>query len=275
VPVNFASLPTNIGAVTLKIMFDPNKLSFIDLQNNTFGANAGPPTGGKIVITWVTPTFPGGTNINGLFLNLRFLYIGGGATPITFTDGCEVSNSPAAQIVPVTWMNGGVNVSFMISGLLRYDNTPNPLLPLVGFTVYLKQGVTTIASTLTDGTGHYSFMAPNGNYTLSATARPGDPWYGDLDDVTALFDYVLSGGPLAYETPLRLTAGDVVVTGVIDLDDVVSEFNRVLDGTPPPDFTAPDWLFDNPAITVSGADLPNQNFFGLCAGDVLGNNPTP
>jgi hypothetical protein len=273
VPITFTNLPANIGAVTIFVNFDLNKLLYIDALNNIHNATVWSPSAGHVAISWaaITPT-----DINGLFLNLRFLYLGGGATPVTFGDGCEVANI-SANIVPLEWNNGGVNVSFEVSGLLRYDNTPNTLLPLVGFTVYLKTdpGGSVVDSATTDGTGYFELMAPNGNYKLSASPAPSSIWFGDLDCAVAIFDYVLSGGPLPYETPLRLLAADVALSGVIDLDDVVAEFNRVLAGTPIPEFTAPDWLFDNPSITVSGADLPNQDFFGLCSGDVLGNNPTP
>jgi hypothetical protein len=277
IPVDFANLPVTMGSATMYLGFDASMLTYIGVMNNTFGATCWSPSSGAVNIAWASAA---STNINGTFLKLRFIYNGGGSGTcgswVSFKDGCEMDNHSAA-IVPVNWNNGGVNLKWKISGLLRYDNTPNPLLPLQNFTVYLKNNPsgTTVASVTTDASGYFEFSNFNGNYKLDAAAPGGEAWYGDFDDVVTLFNYSFYADPIPYQTPLRLLAGDVVVNNSIDFDDVVAEFNFAFYGVQPPEFDAPLWLFETPTLGVNCADVANQNFFGLCAGDVLGNNPTP
>jgi len=79
VPVNFSGLPvppTGMGAVTLFITYDYNKLTFIDAQNNTYGANVNLDASTHIIsIAWASGS---ATDINHKFLDLRFTYNGGG-----------------------------------------------------------------------------------------------------------------------------------------------------------------------------------------------------
>jgi hypothetical protein len=276
VPITFsnpAGPVNNMGALTMYVNFDFNKLTFLDAQNNIHGATVTmDAVTHKISIAWASGT---ATDLTGKFLDLRFICNLAGPAPVTFADGCELANI-AASIVPVNWVNGGVNVMFKISGKLTYNSMPSPNIPLSGYTVYLKTnpGNVIVASAVTTATGYYEFMAAPGNYKLDASAPLTAVWYADLDDVVAMFDYTF-GNPLPYTNALRITAGDVVVDGDITLDDVVAVFNRVFSGTKPPEYTAPDFVFENPLVTVTTADLPNQDFMGLSSGNVLGTNPTP
>jgi hypothetical protein len=275
VPVNFELLPANMGAVTLLINYDYDKLTFVDAQNNTHGANVNLiGSTHTIKIAWNAGS---ATDINGKFLDLRFTYNGGGGgcgAPVSFTDGCELADF-SAVIVPANYISGGVNLIFKISGTLTYNSAPNTPIPLVGFTVNLKTNpaMALVGTTTTDALGYFEFWAANGNYVMEALAPSGYVWSADLDDVVAMFDYV-GGTPLPDQNALRIAAGDVNQNGDIDLDDVVDVFYKV-GGETLPDYLAPDWVFGNPAIIVNCADLPNQNFMGLNTGNVLGSNPTP
>ncbi len=274
VPVNFSGLPTNMGAVTLVIAYDYNRLTFIDGQNYLPGTNIKlDGTNHLIRIAWNASS---AANINGKFLDLRFTYNGGGGAcgaPVSFADGCELANW-SAVIVPANWHNGGVNLMFKVSGILTYNSDPNPPIPLVGFTVHLltNPGNVVAGSATTDINGYYEIWTFNGNYTLDAIAPPGYAWYADLDDVVAMFNYV-GGTALPDTNPLRIKSGDVNQNGDIDLDDVVDVFYKV-GGEILPDYTAPDWVFGNPTVIVNCANV-NQNFMGLDTGNVLGTNPTP
>lgn len=274
VPISFANLPTNIGAVTLFVNFDPTMMTFLDAPVNPFGATAY-GIGTTVGITWANPY---GSDINGSFITLRFMYTCGGATcgtALTFTDGCEIADI-TQQILCMDWHNGGVNLSFKISGTLKYDSDPNTRIPLSGYTVNLKTdpGNVTVGSSVTNASGYYEIWALNGNYKLSASA-PTTVCYADLPDAMALFNFTM-GTPIPYSIPLRVLAGDVAapLDGIPDLVDVLAIFNWTVSGVKPPEFIAPAWVFETPSVVVNSA-AQTKDFMGLNTGNVLGSNPTP
>ncbi len=276
IPISFANLPTNIGAVTLFANFDPAKLTFIDAPVNPFGATAF-ATASQVGISWVNPF---GSNINGSFITLRFMYTCGGSdcgANLTFTDGCEITDI-TTHILCMDWHNGGVNLNFMVSGTLKYNSDPNTRIPLSGFTVSLKTdpGNVTVGSSVTNASGFYSILAPNGTYKLVATA-PITVCYADLPDALALFNYTLLG-TIPNDTPdhLRVLAGDVAapLNGFPDLVDVLAIFNWTVSGVKPVNFIAPPWVFQSPSVVINSA-AQTKDFMGLNSGNVLGSNPTP
>jgi hypothetical protein len=276
IPISFANLPTNIGAVTLFANFDPSMLTFIDAPVNPFGAIVF-STASTVGITWVNPF---GSNINGSFITLRFMYTCGGAscgTNLTFTDGCEIADI-TQHILCMDWHNGGVNLTFKVSGTLKYDSDPNTRIPLSGYTVNLKTdpGNVIAGSSVTNTSGYYEIYAPNGNYKLGVST-PTTVTYADLPDALALFNYTFTG-VIPYDTPdhLRIQAGDVAapLNGFPDLVDVLTIFNWTVSGVKPVTFIAPAWVFQTPSVVVSSA-AQTIDFMGLNTGNVLGSNPTP
>jgi hypothetical protein len=251
-------------------------MTFIKDTLNLFGATTY-AVGTKVGITWANPY---GSNINGSFITLKFMYTCGGAncgTNLTFTDGCEIADI-SQYILCMDWHNGGVNLNFMVSGTLKYDSDPNTRIPLSGYTVYLKTdpGNVTVGTAVTNASGYYSILAPNGNYKLSASAPTTLP-YADLPDALALFNYTM-GTAIPYETAdgLRALAGDVAapLNGIPDLVDVLAIFNWTVSGVKPAEFIAPAWVFQTPSVVISSA-AQTVNILGLNTGNVLGSNPTP
>ena len=208
------------------------------------------------------------------------MYTCGGAncgTALTFTDGCEIADI-TQYILCMDWHNGGVNLSFKVSGTLKYDSDPNTRIPLSGYTVTLKTdpGNVTYGTSVTNASGYYEIWAPNGNYKLGATA-PVTVCYADLQDVVALFNYTLTG-TIPNDTPdhLRVAAGDVAapLNGYPDLVDVVSIFNWTVAGVKPSTFIAPAWVFQTPSVVINSA-AQTIDLLGLNTGNVRGTNPTP
>jgi len=286
VPVYFTGgslATTKISAVTLHIAFDSEKLTFIDVPFNPYGVNYGYNQTTKIItIIW--------TSVDGEYLDrtvslkdfigLRFNYNSGSGAPsaaVSFTGECEITKSSPVEILPLSFVNGGVNYYFTVSGTLNYDSEPQPLIPLDGFTVEIRTepGGILVGSCVTSVIGYYEFSVPNGTYKLSVL-QPSDidhPWYSDLDNALALYDYSLVVPTLPYENALRLLAGDVNMVGGIDLDDAIILLNRILFASDP-DYTSPNWVFENPTVNVNNADV-SLNFMGLSSGDVLGTNTNP
>ncbi|MEI6884507.1 MAG: cohesin domain-containing protein [Bacteroidota bacterium] len=276
VPITFAGLPTNMGAVTINLIFDDTQLTYTgNVIGNTFGATVGPAFGNQISIAWNGAS---ATNINGPlpFLQLQFNYSGSTPAEINFLATCELRDF-GLNLVTATWNNGGVNMLYKISGTLKYNSDPNTRIPLNGFTVYLKTvpGNIVVGSAVTNATGYYEIMAVNGTYKLDAAPSLTAFAYADLQDVVALFNWTM-GTPLPYEIPLRVAAGDVAapLDGYPDLQDVLAIFAWTNSGVKPVEYIAPAWIFQTPAVIVNNAPQ-TIDFLGLSTGNVLGTNPTP
>ncbi|MEI7661283.1 MAG: cohesin domain-containing protein, partial [Bacteroidota bacterium] len=276
VPITFSSMPTDIGAVTMSVVFDQTKLTYVKESDNPYNAFV-QVKNNVITIAWMSGS---PTNINGSFITLMFDYVSDptpdcGPAAITFGDGCQVASTPSGAIVPTNWLNGGVNLKFKITGTLTYDSDPSPRLPMEGYTIYLKSGANVIATTTTAaGTGFFEFLEPNGTYTLEAAVPVGKIWYGDFDDEYYLLDYLIYGNTFPYDNPLRELAADLDQNGSVDFDDDYFLLERLIYDVKDPLWTAPDYLFENPTVVVSCTDV-TKDFMGLCSGNINGANSTP
>lgn len=284
VQISFDNLPTDIGAVTLYANFDNTSLSYVGAPVNPHGALIY-STGNTVAIAWASDS---ATDINGVFAELNFEYNSTGAgcgAPITFADGCEIANVNQ-QIQCMNYHNGGVNMKFKISGILKYDGPPNfAALPLSNFKVYLNSSPEPVApattplavrvdSTVTDASGYFEFWALNGTYYLYggqtiAWAGVGPP------DVTNLRRYIAALSNTIGTDVLRQKAMDINQDGIIDPSDVTPLRREIANLTPNPNYLAPDWFYQNPAVTVNCLNIANQDFYGICSGDANGSYPDP
>jgi hypothetical protein len=293
VPVYFTDMPSDVGAITLYIAFDDSKLTYHPVTDFPGVGDASfNHIGNVIYITWSSTT-PWSLINTTPFCNLNFHIDGGGLAPITFKDGCEIANNhtPTPDIIPTNWHNGGVNLVYMVSGTLTYNNVTNS--PLVGFKVYLKDGPqpippaigpipTKIDSTTTDINGYFEMFVPNGTYYLYAsTTTPWNYTAVNTGDVIQLRLYIANQPntilyPVTPPPPwtLRQLAADINQDGFINTGDVIPLRLRIA-GQPSPNYLAPDWLFENPVVIVNSANMINQNFMGILSGDVNGSYPNP
>jgi hypothetical protein len=286
VPVNFSSFSSNVGAVSIYIGYDNTKLTPIlplDAAHNPYNASVWVTGGNQVNVLWNTSSLVG-NNLNGDFIKLKFHYIGGGATPLIFNPGCEIAD-PLANIIYVNWFNGSVSTNAKVSGILSYDSHPNPFLALGNVTVYLKDGAEPVPpatspvpnilySTTTDANGYFEFHVPNGVYFVYAHST--DAWAGvGVPDVLNLRRYAAGLTPNTIDgDPLRIRTADINQDGFVDVADVLPLRRQIAGLVPNPNWLIPDWLFENPTITVSGTDVI-QNLQGICSGDVNGSYPDP
>ena len=107
--IDVAGLPTNLGAVSLFIGYDPNVLTFI-------GSTPGDPEFAGYFINNMTATNqvgiqwtdPNGVDINGTLLSLNFQYSGlGGSGDLTFDAGSEFTDI-LLNSVAVSYTNGSI-----------------------------------------------------------------------------------------------------------------------------------------------------------------------
>ncbi len=123
VPVTYSGFPTNVGAMTQKISYDPSKLTFISVTgtgNLSTGLNSNVAAG---IIT-VTKTNPLGMDINTSQLNLNFSYTTLATANVNFSTGCVISTVGAANIA-VTYNNGRVDPGTPITAFASFPAIPN------------------------------------------------------------------------------------------------------------------------------------------------------
>ncbi len=97
---------SDVKALTFKVGYDPSKLTFSQVINSVLGGTlTASATSGVVTITWTgtSQNLSAPTNV----FDVKFVYSGGGTTPVTFEPGCQVSNSSLA-LIPVTYVDGEV-----------------------------------------------------------------------------------------------------------------------------------------------------------------------
>ncbi|MBN1338710.1 MAG: carboxypeptidase regulatory-like domain-containing protein [Bacteroidales bacterium] len=151
-----------------------------------------------------------------------------------------------------------------VSGTITYDNSVNS--PLANVTVSVNDGAKgVVATTTTNASGQYKFdYVFEGSYTLSASSTAS---HGGINSTDALLIRRHSIG-LTTLTGLRLTGADVNLSSSVNSTDALLVRRRSI-GLSVGSWTMPDWIFENPAITITNSNV-SQNFLGLCSGDVNG-----
>jgi hypothetical protein len=118
---------------------------------------------------------------------------------------------------------------------------------------------------MTDANGYFEFSGiVNGDYMLDASTTIS--WGGvDIDDAIDVYDFWDAGVPVL--SGIFFTAADVNVDSMVDIDDAIDIYDAWNDGVLPATWNAPNWVFENPVITVSASDV-SVDVQGLCSGDV-------
>ncbi len=157
---------------------------------------------------------------------------------------------------------------YALEGSVTYDNAF--ATPIDGAQVVLTQGMTTVASTLTDNTGHFQFLnvAP-GNYML--LAQSGKAWGGvNATDALGILMHYVGNQNL---TGVRYLAADISADGVVNSLDAlmaILRFNGMITG-----FNVGDWIFQHPGFNYTGTTNVIIPVKGLCYGDVNGSYIPP
>ncbi len=100
---------TDVGAITLKIDYDVNLMTFTGITNTSLtGSWFANAVYGQIAITYQATPLLTGYPINGKLLDLNFNYTGGFSSPLAFTNDCEIVNSSLAN-VPSVFIDGSVS----------------------------------------------------------------------------------------------------------------------------------------------------------------------
>ncbi|MCK9204801.1 MAG: cohesin domain-containing protein, partial [Bacteroidales bacterium] len=178
-PVYFSGLPA-MGAATMYINYDYDKLTYLDVPDtcNPYHAMVAiDPVTHKLSVVWSGLN----TDINGTFLKFRFFVNIGGFAPVTFAEGCELANG-IGQIIPTTWINGGVNCPPFVPGAIEasevvcYEGTFAPMTgvaPTGGTLPYSYQWQSSVDDVeFSDIPGAVELnYAPEGTYTSTVFYR--------------------------------------------------------------------------------------------------------
>jgi len=210
-------------------------------------------------------------------LNLNSILFTGTYAPGTYTvqitsivdaKGCSPANyTPYVATVNIH--------SYIVSGTFAYHNAFQT--PLNNVSVALKQGSTTLYTTITDINGGYQFPAvcPGTYEVVASTLKP----VGGINSTDAVQVNTWGVTPSTIEK-VQFRAGDVIYSNTIFSNDAGRILQYFVQNGSPAFSTAP-WVFwkayetiaanpfvggPNPAITITTANL-NQDFYGLVSGD--------
>ncbi len=125
----------NVGAISLKIQYDPTVLTYTGISNQpTTGNFTSNVSGGVITIGWFDTTPFGKDSVK--FLDLNFSYIGGNSDLIFKTSQSEISDAVGTPLY-VEYINGSVSLNEGSYPIFRLGNVATSVgetisLPLVG-----------------------------------------------------------------------------------------------------------------------------------------------
>ncbi|MGD1044889.1 MAG: cohesin domain-containing protein [Bacteroidota bacterium] len=137
-PLNVTNF-TNIGAITLKVTYDPAVVTYVGVANQpTSGTfNVDGTTSGVITVGWF-----GTTPLNitaGKLLDLNFTYNGGTSTVGFNQSACEISNAAGTVLTGVIYQSGSL---YSTSGTTPTLTIPTVQAPAVGGAVTMPLNVT-------------------------------------------------------------------------------------------------------------------------------------
>lgn len=151
------------------------------------------------------------------------------------------------------------NVS--LTGFIQYDNSAETRMH--GVTVKLKHNDSIIAQMVSNQNGQYMFSdIPAGNYTLQAETTAAWGGVNAADGLMILKHFV---GAVAL-SGLALKAADVNGDQTINSTDaliVVKRFAGLITEFP----IHKNWVFENPAVSLTNSGLSIHYIKGLCYGD--------
>ncbi|HRY31558.1 MAG TPA: C25 family cysteine peptidase [Bacteroidales bacterium] len=207
-------------------------------------------------------TFPGGNPSVATIPNPTVTYNSPGIYSVTLTvsNGYTVSSITRTDYILVG--------SQTLTGQLTYDNSLST--PLNNTLVLLKQGSANFAQATTGAGGNYQLeQIPPGNYSLDASCPK--PWGGvNATDALLIMKQFVGLGQLS---GIRLIAADVDNNTMVNAVDALAVQRRtvgMISG-----FPAGNWVFEKPLLFFSGLSQINQDFKGLCTGDVNGSYTPP
>ncbi len=255
---------TVVGAITMIISYDAAACEYTGYTAQQLsGWVVNSSVAGEVTLEWSSAT--GSTLLDENLVLLNFNYDSAGTTiPLQFEPGTFVKDVSLA-IVPVSYYHGSI-ASYTVSGQLTYFGDASRPIGTSGSTAtmaYLKhQSDSTIAyTTTTDADGNFIFEnVGNGDFFLDATTTIDATLAYDMTDAFIIY------GTGASLTGLKQLAADVNEIGGVDMTDAFIVYGSWQAGNVKvSSWTAPDWFFDNIAITVA-ADV-SQDFSGIASGD--------
>jgi uncharacterized repeat protein (TIGR01451 family) len=176
-----------IGAISLKIKYDPAVLTFLTIPDPISGNFISNASNGVISIGWfgLTPLNAG----NSTLLHLNFQHIQGNSDLIFVSGVCSIADT-AANTLSISYVNGLVNAAvppvpaslgdfvWRDSNLNGLQDAGEPGIAYVTVKLFKASDSSGVAWVLTDTSGHYSFtnITP-GNYFLRFYLVDGNSIY--------------------------------------------------------------------------------------------------
>ena len=266
-PVNIPILVskfTGVGAITLKVVFDPSILTFSSVINPptgiTFTANA---VNGVLTLIWFDAT--GGSNLiniaSGKLCDLVFTYNGGTGNVSVSALQSEIADKDGVKL-NVSFTGGQVALSkASVAGKTVYASTS--AAPLAGMSVSLTPSGASALNAVSDTDGNFRFdNLPDGGAVLKATKTGG--WNEAANGTDAFQGARLAAG-LGSFSPLQQLAADVNNSGSVNGTDAFLIARRATGLTS--SFTRGDWVCEEKSLTIANNDQ-SEDIKCLAVGDV-------
>lgn len=206
VPLNVSSF-VNVGAISLKMSYDPAVLSYVSVSDSKFTANA---VNGVLAISWYDATSTNPINLSsGTLLNIKFVYKGGSSSLNFVTSVCEIANK-TGDVIPTAFVNGRVgNVPSLSFGSASVSGTTYSIP--VNVTNFQNIGAVSLKIKYDPAVLTYKDYAnaPSSNFTINASngvmtigwfdTAPMNMASGKF--VTLNFTYTGGQSALTFDTP--------------------------------------------------------------------------
>ncbi|HRK73193.1 MAG TPA: cohesin domain-containing protein, partial [Rhodothermales bacterium] len=263
IPISVSKF-TGVGAITLKVVFDPSILTFNSVINLptgiTFTANA---VNGVLTLIWFDAT--GGSNpiniVSGKLCDLVFTYNGGTGNVSVNALQSEIADKDG-NTMNVGYTAGQVTLSkASVAGKTVYASTS--AAPLAGMSVSLTPSGAAALNAVSGTDGNFRFdNLPDGGAVLKATKTGG---WNEAANGTDAFQAARLAAGLGSFSPLQQLAADVNNSGSVNGTDAFLVARRAA-GTIA-SFTRGDWVCEEKNLTVAGNDQ-TSDVKCLAVGDV-------
>ena len=187
------------------------------------------------------------------FTETKTTMTGGSSFTLTITN----PDSPSVYLLRLSPVQG------IISGTVTYKNSSSSPLPAVTVKAVPAAGGTELTTT-TNSSGAFTFSnLSDGVYYIQPSLAAA--WNGvNSTDALMIRQYLVGQKTL---DSLQFKAADVNKSGTVNSTDALIVRQRVVGIIT--SFVAGDWVFENPAVTVSSG-YASVSINGLCTGDVNG-----
>jgi len=203
-PVNVSNF-TNVGAITLKITYDPAVMQYTGIANTASGVafTVGSGTAGVLNLGWFDQTGISPVSLtSGKLVDLNFKYLGGSSNVGFTTSACDIANGSGLSITGIVYQNGKLQAKTVGAATVTIPNVQAPAaggavsMP-INVTNFSQIGAITLKITYDTAAVSYTGIA-NAAAGVAFTVGSGTPGVLNLGwfDATGITPVTITSGKL-------------------------------------------------------------------------------